>query len=444
MVLRYSAAVVCYLYIFQSRSRPNPWIPSQSPPGDSDKGDAVPESAVQARDDEVAAGKKWRVLFAGCLAHITHDGFTDMLYVFFPIWQQTFLLSFFQVGLLKTSFSGTMSLLQMPAGILARRLGILKVLCLGTLLTGAAVIALGFAGSPLVLGALLVLGGMGSSTQHPLASSAISSAYQGKASRVALSTYNFSGDIGKLIIPASAALLIAYAGWRWALHLLGVFGFLAAAAILLGLLHIPLASVTGKKAAAGTKKGGLFGSGSLPFAALSAIGVLDSATRMGFLTYLPFLLRDKGATVPTIGLALSLLFAGGALGKFVCGVAATRVGILASVVVTELATAACIFGMLGLSLKPALLLCPLLGIALNGTSSVLYGTVPELVPEDRRNEAFAFFYTCTIGSGGISPLLYGMIGDFAGIKSAVTMVAITVLATIPLTLPLRGKLQDAG
>ena len=149
--------------------------------------------------DDVAAGKKWRVLFAGCLAHITHDGFTDMLYVFFPIWQQTFLLSFFQVGLLKTAFSGTMSLLQMPAGILARRLGILKVLCLGTLLTGAAVIALGFAGSPLVLGALLVLGGMGSSTQHPLASSAISSAYQGKASRVALSTYNFSGDIGKLI-----------------------------------------------------------------------------------------------------------------------------------------------------------------------------------------------------------------------------------------------------
>jgi FSR family fosmidomycin resistance protein-like MFS transporter len=404
----------------------------------------VPESAVQARNDEVAAGKKWRVLFAGCLAHITHDGFTDMLYVFFPIWQQTFLLSFFQIGLLKSAFSGTMSLLQMPAGILARRMGILKVLCLGTLLTGAAVIALGFAGSPLVLGALLILGGMGSSTQHPLASSAISSAYQGKASRVALSTYNFSGDIGKLIIPASAALLIAYAGWRWTLHLLGVFGFLAAAAILLGLLHIPLASVTGKKTVAGAKKGGLFGAGSLPFAALSAIGVIDSATRMGFLTYLPFLLRDKGATVPTIGLALSLLFAGGAMGKFVCGVAATRVGILASVVVTELATAACIIGMLGLSLKPALLLCPLLGIALNGTSSVLYGTVPELVPEDRRNEAFAFFYTCTIGAGGISPLIYGVIGDFAGIKIALVVVALMVLATIPLTLPLRGKLQDAG
>ena len=54
------------------------------------------ESAVQARNDDGSAGKRWRVLFAGCLAHITHDGFTDMLYVFFPIWQQTFLLSFFR------------------------------------------------------------------------------------------------------------------------------------------------------------------------------------------------------------------------------------------------------------------------------------------------------------------------------------------------------------
>lgn len=400
------------------------------------------ESGIQTHNNEVASGKKWRVMFAGCLAHIVHDGFTDMLYVFFPIWQQMFLLSFFQVGLLKAAASGTMSLFQVPAGILARRMGILKVLCLGTLLTGASVAALGFANSTLVVVALLVLGGIGASTQHPLASSAISNAYQGKASRVALSTYNFTGDVGKLIYPASAAMLITYVGWRWTLHLFGATGFVAAAAIFLALLNIPLASATAKTA--GTKKDGLFSGDSLPFAALSGIGILDSATRMGFLTFLPFLLRSRGATVPIIGLALSLIFAGGAMGKFVCGVAASRLGILRSVVVTELATAVCIFGMLGLSLKPSLLLCPLLGIALNGTSSVLYGSVPELVPEDRKNEGFAFFYTCTIGSGGLSPMIYGVLGDFTGIRIAVAVVAATVLATLPLTLLLRGKLQDLG
>ena len=41
------------------------------------------------------------------------------------------------------------------------------------------------------------------------------------------------------------------------------------------------------------------------FPLLLAIGVIDSATRMGFLTFLPFLLRAKGAGVPEIGVALT-------------------------------------------------------------------------------------------------------------------------------------------
>jgi len=51
---------------------------------------------------------------------------------------------------------------------------------------------------------------------------------------------------------------------------------------------------------------------------LFAIGILDSATRMGFLLFLPFLLKAKGASVTTVGLALSLVFIGGAFGKAAC------------------------------------------------------------------------------------------------------------------------------
>ena len=76
----------------------------------------------------VSSASRWRVLLAGCLAHITHDGLTDMLYLFFPIWQQSFHLSFAGVGLLKAAFSGAMSGFQFPSGLLARRFGILTVL----------------------------------------------------------------------------------------------------------------------------------------------------------------------------------------------------------------------------------------------------------------------------------------------------------------------------
>jgi hypothetical protein len=55
------------------------------------------------------------------------------------------------------------------------------------------------------------------------------------------------------------------------------------------------------------------------FPVLLTIGVIDSARRKGFLTFLPFLLQSKGAGLSEIGLALTMVFAGGAAGKVVCG-----------------------------------------------------------------------------------------------------------------------------
>jgi MFS family permease len=163
-----------------------------------------------------------------------------------------------------------------------------------------------------------------------------------------------------------------------------------------------------------------------------AIGVLDTGVRVGLLTFLPFLLERKGASVPTIGLALALVFIGGAAGKFTCGWLGHRIGVLWTVVLTEGGTAVCIVAVLLLSLHPTLVLLPLLGVMLNGTSSVLYGTVPELVAEERAERAFALFYTATIASAALSPVLFGFLGDGVGPLWASAATAVTALATLPL------------
>lgn len=82
----------------------------------------------------------------------------------------------------------------------------------------------------------------------------------------------------------------------------------------------------------------------------------------------------------------------------------------------------------------------MLGVVLNGTSSVLYGSVPELVGKKSLNRAFALYYTATLGSGAVSPFLFGMMGDALGIPEALLATAAAILLTIPLTLPLRGRL----
>jgi MFS family permease len=162
---------------------------------------------------------------------------------------------------------------------------------------------------------------------------------------------------------------------------------------------------------------------------------------MGFLTFLPFLLKAKGASLPEIGLALALVFVDGAIGKFACGWLGARLGVLWTVLATEGGTAASIIGILALPLAPALVLLPLLGIMLNGTSSVLYGTVPELAPFDRAERAFALFYTGTIGSGAIAPVLFGILGDAAGADWAAVATAATAIATIPFALALAPRLK---
>ena len=399
----------------------------------------MPDITVEIKTSNQQGYKRWKNLLAGSLAHFTHDGFSDTLYIFFPLWQAQFGLTFAEVGFFKTLFSGSLAIFQVPIGYLASRIGEIRLLLIGTTLTCLAIGLFGWATSPLILGLLLVIGGLGESVQHPLSSSIISNAYsEVKDRRKALSTFNVAGDIGKMAFPGIAAFLIVQSDWQTASKVLSVLGLVITVVIFTITRNIQYTAKT-----AVTKKSTtmLLGwKGYQAFWSLSTIGIIDSATRMGFLTFFPFLLKAKGADIPLIGVALTLVFAGGATGKLICGILATRFGILRSVVVTEIATTLCIWGMLTLPLTSALILAPILGIALNGTSSVLYGSVPELVPEEKRNQAFAIFYTATIGAGAISPSIYGLLSDMVGINTTVSIVALVVLTTLPLTLLLRRKM----
>jgi len=141
-----------------------------------------------------------------------------------------------------------------------------------------------------------------------------------------------------------------------------------------------------------------------------------------------------------VGLALTLVFAGGAAGKLVCAFIGARIGAVATVWLTESVTAIGIVALLPLPLEAAMVLLPIVGIALNGTSSVLYGSVPDVVEPAKRQRAFGIFYTGTIGAGAISPAVYGVLGDAVGVPTALVVVAAVVLLTLPITFVLRPAL----
>src|SRR5260221_355896 len=233
-----------------------------------------------------------------------------------PIWQKEFGLGYPELGLLRGLFSGSMAGFQIPSGVMAERLGTARVLALGTALAGTGYCLAGASAGFGLLVVALFVGGLGASVQHPLGSSLMARAFAGPRSMKALGTYNFAGDIGKMMVPAATSLLLVVMPWRPALALLGGLGFAAAAALLL----------------------------------------------------------------------------------------------------------------------------PVIGLALNGTSSVLYGSVPDLVRPERRARAFSVFYTGTIGAGAVAPAIYGVLGDALGVPATLVVVAATVLLTLPLSLVLKPAL----
>lgn len=369
-------------------------------------------------------------------AHFVHDGLHDSLYILLPLWSQAFGLSLTQVGTLKFAYSGAMAIFQMPAGFLSERFSPRLLLAVGTAFLGLAFFLLGLTEGFVTLLLLLFFAGLGSGPQHPLSSTLVAKAYETGPRRAALGIYNFSGDIGKVALPAILALVAGAVGWRMGVFGLGVFGVISAAAILIALTRLRAGSRP-KPQTASEKTISPSGWGILNrrgFAAISAINLLDTGVTFGFLTFLPFLLIEKGAGVEMVGLAVALVFSGGAAGKFLCGLLAERLGIVRTMVLTEIATGAGIIILLFMPLLGALALLPLVGVAMNGTSSVLYATVADFITPERHARGFAFFYTVGMGAGAISPLIFGLVSDAVGVSTSMVILGVLIFLTIPFCL----------
>ncbi len=369
-----------------------------------------------------------RTLVAACLAHATHDGLSDLVYAFLPFWQAHFGLSYTALSLLRSAYSLTLAALQIPASSVAMKLPRPHYLLVGaTAVTGLGWWLGGLTDSVLLLGLALVISGIGASTQHPIASAMVSRAY-GRDAKKPLGIYNFAGDLGKSLLPASATVLLTYTSYTHAVTVYAGLGVLSAL-VMWRLFRAapgrnPQASPIAEQPRHDVRDN------PVAFYALLATGIFDSAVRMGFLTFLPFIIKANGGSMAQTGVALTLVFIGGAVGKFLCGWLSESLGLIRTVFTTELATAGLIAVVLLAPLTVGLIALPLLGAVLNGTSSVFYGAVADVVESSRLERAFAIFYTGTIGSGALAPVLYGGVGDHLG----VTVVTLVIAGTAVLTL----------
>jgi MFS transporter, FSR family, fosmidomycin resistance protein len=399
-------------------------------------------AAIEAdRPSDEAAVKRGerRALGVACGAHLLHDGYTDLVWVALPIWQAEFGLNYAAVGLLRTIYSGTLASLQIPAAALAARIGAGVVLASGTALAGLCYCLTGMSSGFALLVTALLLGGVGAATQHPIASALVTRTFGGARSLRAFGSYNFAGDVGKVLLPATATSLLLILSWRPAYALLGLAGVVAA--ILIAILTPEIApnpqpasdDIAQDQRTESDTARGRFG-----FRILVLFGVADSVVRGAFFVSLPFLLIGKGAAITTAGFALTLVFIGGAAGKLACGWIGNWLGNVATIAICQTLAAAGIVVVLLLPLQLTLIALPFVGVVLNGVTTVIYGSVPNYAAPERRTHLLSVFYTIAIGAAAVSPPAAGLLSDRIGIPATVIIVSVLTLATVPCAFLLKG------
>jgi MFS transporter, FSR family, fosmidomycin resistance protein len=379
-----------------------------------------------------------RTLATCCAAHTVHDGFSDVTYVLLPLLAQTFGLSLSQVGMIRSAHRVAMASFQIPAGLIAERFGERNLLALGTLVAGLAFLWLGYAPGYWAILLALFFAGVGSAVQHPLSSTIISHAYPAEGRRAALGMYNFFGDVGKFAFGGIVSLLlVAGISWQAPVVGFGIAGIVTAVAIFMTVTDRHAPKPVTDSAAPAKKPTGWGIRNPQGFTALCLIEILDSSTRTGFLTFIAFVLIGKGLPDGWAVLSVPLILVGGMAGKLACGFLAERLGIVRMIIITEVATGAGILATLALPSFAAFLLLPLIGVVLNGTSSVLYATIGDFVDQERLPRAFGFFYTLGSLCGIAAPLGYGLVGDLYGVETSMVIIGVAIFLTVPLALMMR-------
>ena len=377
-----------------------------------------------------------KILGVSCAIHAIQDGLTSSIYVLLPILAQSFGLSYAQVGWLKGVKNLAQGLLEIVSGIASDRFGERLVLSGGVALSGMGYLILSQAAGAGTVLFCFVLVGIGAAFQHSPASKLVTHAFGAEARRGALGLYNSSGDAGKLTFTGMLSLGSAFAvGWQSMTLAFGLVAVLMAAAVCVMLGRLIDSQPKPETHAAAVTGWGIVDPRG--FAALTAVVSLDSIVQTSVLTFIAFVMIAKGFSTFAATLAAVLVLTGGMFGKAACGYLAQNLGTRRAFAAVQLATAG---GLLAVAVLPGALayaLLPFVGMVLQGSTSITYSAVNDLILPSHTARGFALIYAAGSFASIAGPLGFGVIGDWYGIETALIGMAAASALGVPSAMLLR-------
>lgn len=381
-----------------------------------------------------ADAKRKLILATCCGAHSVQDGLGAALYLLMPILAQAFGLNYSQIGILRATASCAMTVFELPSGVLSEKFGERRLLVFGLISSGLGYLLLASATSIWIIFISFIILGTGSAFQHALSSSIISNAFEDNNQRSALGLYNSSGDAGKLVFTGLFGLATGIGiAWQGVVVFFGAITLVFAVVLFFTLRRVAIgarqsAALTDDTEAGPTGWGIQDRKG---FFSLCLTVFIDTGVQSSFLVFIVFVIADKGVSTHLAAFALILTLIGGMFGKAVCGFLAQRMGVRNSFALVQCATAAGIIVLLLSPATAAFFVLPVVGMFLQGSTSITYGTIADLIRSDRRSRGFAMIYSVSSLSAIAGPVIFGFISDHSGLPTAMLAMAVVSLLAIP-------------
>lgn len=250
--------------------------------------------------------------------HVVVDAYTNIYAPLLPLLIPHMHLSLAAAGTLAMCFQIANSVAQLGFGALADRWRPRVLVIAGPIVAVVALSGVGLAASPLLLGVVLVVGGLGGAAFHPPAAALVYRLADHRKG-LAMSAHVTGGSLGFSAAPVLFAPFIAWAGLAWS-PLIMIPGL---AALSWTLRQVPPMEVP---PAHERSTWAQLRPAAVPLALLYFTIVLRTATTYGFMTFAPTLLTDRGFSIGEASTAVTLyLFASG-IGGFVGGPLSDRLG----------------------------------------------------------------------------------------------------------------------
>ena len=350
--------------------------------------------------------------------HLVVDAYTNLYAPLLPLLIPHLNLSLATAGTLAMAFQMSNSVSQLGFGALADRWKPRALILGGPLLAVAVLSFVGMATTPLVLGAILVLGGLGGAAFHPPAAALVYRLADHRKG-LAMSAHISGGSLGFALAPLVFVPVIARLGLVWS-PIIMLPGLLALSWTLRQVPPMQRPEAHERSSWASLRPA------AVPLALLYFTVVLRTATSYGFMTFAPTLMTRRGLSIDQASTAVFLYLLTSGVGGLFGGPLADRFGPRRVMVATLVASV------------PFLALAPVLppwgfaamlavgGLLLQSTLPVSV-TFAQAVTKAGAATVSSLMMGFAWGMGSLAVPLIGMAADRFGINTA-----LVGLSTVPL------------